>query len=164
MRIGGHEAVRVEVLEDKALAVRAVRAGLRLRLAFGGDLLRCRMYRSFREANAGLAKNLFALFQKRLLPFVFVWSWLLYVAWQPIFVLFLSLAGMLNPELLVPTAWALGSAGLLWAFTIVRFRLPFWLLVGYSAVHLVAFLTAFWHLSGRGTWKGRIIHVKGGLP
>lgn len=168
MRIGGHEAVRAEVLEDMAMAVRAVRARLRLRLAFGGDLLRCRMYRGFREANVGLAKNLFPLFQKRLLPFIFVWSWLLYVAWQPIFVLFFSLAGTVNPELLVPTAWALGSAGLVWAFTVFRFRLPLWLLVAYPAVHLVAFFTAarsaFWHLSGRGMWKGRTIHVKGGFP
>lgn len=165
-RIGGHAAVRAEVLEDQALASRAARAGLRLKLFYAGELAWCRMYRGFWAANAGLAKNLFPLFKKRLLPFAFVWSWLLYVAWQPLSVLSLALAGLLPSALVSPAAWALGGASGLWVFTAVRFRLPAWLGVGYPLVHLVAWFTAarsaFWHLSRRGTWKGRSIHVEGG--
>jgi chlorobactene glucosyltransferase len=167
-KIGGHGALRAEVLEDQALAARAAKARLRLKLFFSGDLARCRMYRSFWEANRGLAKNLFPIFKKRLLPFAFVWTWLLYVAWQPLFVLPLALFGVVPPELVRPAAWALGSAFSLWAFTTLRFRLPLWLPLTFPFVHLVAWFTAarsaFWHLAGRGTWKGRSIHVKGGKP
>lgn len=54
-RMGGHGAVRAEVLEDQALAERAVKSGLRKKLLFAGDLARCRMYRRFGAANRGLA-------------------------------------------------------------------------------------------------------------
>jgi hypothetical protein len=50
---GGHEAVRGEVLEDVALARRA----RRYRLLLGGEALRARMYRSYREAVEGFGKN-----------------------------------------------------------------------------------------------------------
>lgn len=167
-KIGGHGAVRAEVLEDQALASRAAKAGLRLKLFFSGDLARCRMYRGFWEANRGLAKNLFPIFKKKLLPFAFVWTWLFYVAWQPLFVLPLALLGYVSSELIRPAAWALGSAFFLWAFTALRFRLPLWLPLAYPLVHLVAWFTAarsaFWHIAQRGTWKGRSIHVKGGKP
>lgn len=165
-RSGGHAAVRAEVLEDLALASLAARAGLRIRLFFAGDLARCRMYRGFREANAGLAKNLFPLFKRRILPFAFVWTWLLYVAWQPLVVLPLALRGLLSPALALPAAWAVGLAWALWTLAVVRFRLPAWLSLGYPWVHLVAWFTAarslLWHLARRGTWKGRSIHVAGG--
>ena len=165
-RIGGHGAVRGEVLEDQALAARAAKAGLRLKLFFSGSLARCRMYRGFGEANQGLAKNLFPVFKKRLVPFAFVWTWLLYVAWQPLFVLPLALLGFVSSELVRPAVWALGGAFSLWTFTTARFRLPWWIPLIFPLVHLVAWFTAarsaFWHLSGRGTWKGRPIHVKGG--
>ncbi len=165
-KMGGHGAVRAEVLEDQALASRAVHAGLEVRLYDMKWLAQCRMYRDFWSANAGLAKNLFPIFRKRLLPFAFVWTWLLYVAWQPLLGLPLALSGVLPRNLAVPAAWAVGGAFALWAFTVLRFRLPLWLALGYPFVHLVAWITAarsaFWHLSGRGTWKGRSIHVKGG--
>lgn len=166
-RTGGHEAVRAEVLEDQALASLACRAGLHVGLYDLGKLASCRMYQDACSANAGLAKNLFPVFKKRLLPFAFVWTWLLYVAWQPVLVLPLALSGVLPGNLVVPAAWAVGGAFALWAFTILRFGLPRWLALGYPLVHLVGWVTAarsaFWHLSGRGTWKGRSIHVKGGL-
>lgn len=164
--IGGHEAVCTEVLEDQALAARAAAAGLRIKLAFAGNLALCRMYQSFWEANRGLAKNLFPLFKKKLVPFLFVWTWLLYLAWQPLLLLPLIILGRAYPELLQPAVWTVGTTFALWTFTTIRFRLPFWLPFTYPLVHLVAFFTAvrsaFWHLSRRGTWKGRSIHVKGG--
>ncbi|MGQ9699885.1 MAG: glycosyltransferase [Candidatus Bipolaricaulaceae bacterium] len=164
-RMGGHGAVRAEVLEDQALAERAVKAGLRTKLLFAGGLARCRMYRGFWAANRGLAKGLFPLFKRRILPFAFVWTWLLYVAWQPLVMLLLGAFGHVPAALRVPAAWALGGAWALWSLTTVRFRLPPWLPLAYPLVHLVAWFTAIrsalWHLLGRGTWKGRSIYVKG---
>jgi hypothetical protein len=57
-RIGGHAAVRDEVVEDLALAQHVKRAGLRLRVRSAEDDLGTRMYRSLSELVAGWSKNL----------------------------------------------------------------------------------------------------------
>ena len=58
-RIGGHEAVRAEIVEDFAIARVAKNSGCRLLLADGRHLVRTRMYRSAREIWDGLSKNTF---------------------------------------------------------------------------------------------------------
>ncbi|HZS96868.1 MAG TPA: glycosyltransferase [Terriglobales bacterium] len=77
--VGGHAAVAQSLLEDVALA-RAVRdASLRIRFRYGGDAVRTRMYRGFRQMREGWTKNLILLFPNavslallRLLEFLFV--------------------------------------------------------------------------------------------
>jgi chlorobactene glucosyltransferase len=66
---GGHAAVRAQVLEDVALARAVKRAGHRIELADGGDLVRTRMYRGAAEVWAGFSKNFFAFFNYSL-PFL----------------------------------------------------------------------------------------------
>ena len=56
--LGGHAAVAGELNEDIALARRARRAGLRLGLALGGDLVGARMYGGYRESVRGFGKSL----------------------------------------------------------------------------------------------------------
>ena len=60
-RLAGFSSVRSEIVEDVALARRARRAGLRLGLALGGELVRTRMYTSYRQAVSGLGKGLLAV-------------------------------------------------------------------------------------------------------
>ena len=60
--VGGHAAVAQTLLEDLALALAFKRAGYRLRFRFGGDAVRTRMYRSFRQMYEGWTKNLALLF------------------------------------------------------------------------------------------------------
>ena len=77
--VGGHAAVAHSLLEDVALA-RAVRdASLRIRFRYGGEAVRTRMYRGFRQMREGWTKNLILLFPNavplallRLLEFLFV--------------------------------------------------------------------------------------------
>jgi hypothetical protein len=59
--IGGHAAVRGEVLEDVALAKRAKSAGVGLYFAPGAEIARVRMYSSFGAMWEGWTKNLFPL-------------------------------------------------------------------------------------------------------
>lgn len=59
-RVGGHEAVKGTVLEDVKMARLAKSKGLRLRMAQGNKLLRCRMYHNWDEVRDGFAKNLLA--------------------------------------------------------------------------------------------------------
>jgi chlorobactene glucosyltransferase len=70
--LGGHEAVRAEVVEDIALAQRVQTSGQRLVVALAARTLEVRMYRNFREVWEGFGKNLFILTGGRLwsAPFV----------------------------------------------------------------------------------------------
>jgi glycosyltransferase involved in cell wall biosynthesis len=56
--LGGHAAVAGDINEDLALARRTRRAGLRLGLALGGDLVSARMYAGYRECVPGFGKSL----------------------------------------------------------------------------------------------------------
>ena len=60
--IGGHAAVATSLLEDVALAQRIKAAGYRISFRYGGDAVRARMYRSFRQLREGWTKNLALLF------------------------------------------------------------------------------------------------------
>jgi glycosyltransferase involved in cell wall biosynthesis len=56
--LGGHAAVAGDLNEDLALARRTRRAGRRLGLALGGDLISARMYSGYRESVRGFGKSL----------------------------------------------------------------------------------------------------------
>ena len=63
--VGGHAAVRGEILEDVALARAVKDAGYRLHFASGRGLVRTRMYRNARSLWEGWTKNLYPLFGRR---------------------------------------------------------------------------------------------------
>jgi len=58
-RLGGHEAVRREFLEDMALGRKAKASGARVCVASGGDLVAVRMYRGFRALWHGWSRIFF---------------------------------------------------------------------------------------------------------
>jgi glycosyltransferase involved in cell wall biosynthesis len=60
-KIGGHAAVREEVLEDVALARLAKASGFRLHFGPGDQICRVRMYSSFKAMWEGWSKNLLPL-------------------------------------------------------------------------------------------------------
>jgi len=76
--IGGHAAVRAEILEDVELSKRVKTAGGRLLFLPGADWVRTRMYRSFGEMWQGWTKNLYLLYGRKLWPmlktFAEVWT------------------------------------------------------------------------------------------
>jgi glycosyltransferase involved in cell wall biosynthesis len=63
-RLGGHAAIRNEMLEDVALAQRAKRYGFRIWFGPGDGIVRTRMYRTFGAMWEGWTKNLFLLFRR----------------------------------------------------------------------------------------------------
>lgn len=64
--VGGHEAVRDQIAEDKALAVIVKGAGYRLIVGDGRELARTRMYTSLPEIWEGWVKNIYLGMQDRL--------------------------------------------------------------------------------------------------
>jgi len=65
-RVGGHAAVRNQVLEDVELAKRVKAAGGKVLFLPGAEWVRTRMYRTFREMWRGWTKNLFLLYGQSL--------------------------------------------------------------------------------------------------
>lgn len=61
-RIGGHEAIRGETIDDMALAQNAKQSGARLVLRSGADAIHLRMYSSFSDIFRGFQKNMYAAF------------------------------------------------------------------------------------------------------
>ncbi len=57
-KIGGHAAVRANIVEDMGFAYAIKRAGMRLRMADGNGLITTRMYRNWPETRDGFAKNI----------------------------------------------------------------------------------------------------------
>jgi chlorobactene glucosyltransferase len=64
--VGGHQAVRCEIAEDKALAALVKGAGFHLVLGDGRELARTRMYTSLPEIWEGWVKNIYLGMQDRL--------------------------------------------------------------------------------------------------
>lgn len=58
--IGGHEAIKESIVDDLSLARRVREKRLRLAVADGSSIVRCRMYRSLGEVITGFSKNLYA--------------------------------------------------------------------------------------------------------
>ncbi len=85
--IGGHAAVKNEIVEDIRLAQHIKRSGLKLRMADGNNLITCRMYTGWNEVRNGYAKNIIAGYGDSVigllvgwafhwLVFLFPWVWL----------------------------------------------------------------------------------------
>jgi cellulose synthase/poly-beta-1,6-N-acetylglucosamine synthase-like glycosyltransferase len=65
--VGGHEAMRMEVVEDQCLAQRIVAMGRRIVITHADDLMETRMYRSLAGIIEGWSKNL-AIGSRRAAP------------------------------------------------------------------------------------------------
>jgi cellulose synthase/poly-beta-1,6-N-acetylglucosamine synthase-like glycosyltransferase len=87
-RVGGHEAVRAEILEDVALARRVKAAGGRLLFLPGAPWVHTRMYRTFSEMWEGWTKNLYLLYGGNVKLILGAIATTLLVDWMPIVFLF----------------------------------------------------------------------------
>lgn len=164
-RLGGHQRIKSEIVDDLALARLAKKERIRMGFFLAGELVRCRMYAGLREALRGLSKNLYPVFGKRPLAFLFIWLWLWYVTWQPFLVLALTARGLLPWEFFLPGILAILAQAANWGLVAFRSKLPKILLIIFPAIVFLSAHTALrsflWHNFGRGEWKGRTIHLGG---
>jgi chlorobactene glucosyltransferase len=156
-RIGGHAAVRNHAADDVALARRLAAHGGRWRLVDAGEVVSCRMYRSFRQAFMGFSKSLFAAFGYNPVVFTAIWVWLGLVFLLPPVLVGLASGGLAFPLRLPLVATALAAG--LWALAIGRLRLPPALLAFYPLSVALTLAVAAHSLvttaTGRAAWKGR---------
>lgn len=166
--IGGHCAVRDDVLEDVQLAQTLRRAGFRIGAAEGRQYLRLRMYTNGREVLEGLSKNAAAGYRSGGPRSFWAGVRQIALAFGPVDllvwgILLVALYGdMLAWVVLVHGAFAILMAVSFWSwFLRLHYALPWgyallWPLgvLGYSFIAL----RGMWRVrSGRGvTWKGRV--------
>jgi len=159
--VGGHAAVKGEVLEDVALACRVKQDGWGLWFGPGAGFVSIRMYRSFRQMWGGWRKNLYQLMGGAPRP---VWDECESAfPWMTFLILVLGVK--------FPLATFLGVVLLLfrqigYGLELVRNQFPFKFIIYYLPAIFLYFgvLLASWrsYLRGRVAWKGREYPV--GLP
>ena len=159
-QIGGFEAIRKNAADDLSLVRRVKAQGLRWKVIDGGMDIRCRMYTNFEQAREGISKNLFAVFDYRILPFIFVWLWLGLVFIGPLVVLAAgALSGLVSQISLLLAGIAVLEAFLLWLIVVRRFRFPIRVAMFYPFNILTAIVLALraviLNIQGKATWKGR---------
>ena len=175
-RVGGHEAVRAEILEDVALARRVKAAGGRLLFLPGDPWVQTRMYRTFAEMWEGWTKNLYPLCGGNVKLILGTIATTLLVDWMPIVFLFAPVP--LRREFTLPSA-----VYLVWLYYFVlisifvlQYRLYrrrllaldfdpalanyYWLGSALFGALLLNSLRAH-RWSGRVHWKGRAYSIKG---
>lgn len=166
--IGGHAAVRDQVLDDVMLARRAKAAGGRADLLDGGDAVQCRMYTSFGAIWRGFSKNQFD-FYGRSIGFTMLAVLLqlaLFVAPLPIDLImlaqrqpWLAIAPWLAAYLLAVAMRLLIAARVGGPGTDLRSPgaiLAAWLAPLAAALQVAITLNSLrWGLTGKLSWKGR---------
>jgi len=159
LAIGGHESVSTSMVDDMSLARRIKSARLRWRVAHIADLVSCKMYSSGIEAINGFTKNLFAVFDFRLLPFLLAFIWLLVMFWEPLVVLILVISGQTSHAQPAALAACLALSVILWLIHNINMGIPFGLAFIYPFTILanlgVAFRSCVHSLGGQLEWKGR---------
>ena len=156
--LGGHKAVAGELLEDVALAARVKKAGGKIHFRYGGEQVRTRMYRSWRQLAEGWTKNLVLLF-----PDARVLAWRRLSEFTVILLgLLVALTAFTGGQIVVALAAALVSIALLISF---GFRLrrshsgvinEALALFGLPAYAWLLLRSASAHERGEVAWKGRV--------
>lgn len=171
--IGGHFALRDNVLEDVGFARRAKAKGFRLRMADGAGLIHCRMYPDWPSVRDGFAKNILAGYGGSVIFLilatffhwlVFLGPWLLLIInnqWSIInsqrFLFIDHWQLTVNYWLFVLIALGIGMRMLTAAATRQRPGDALLLPLSVLLMTRIAAQALWWHWHGGPRWKGRIV-------
>jgi len=109
----------------------------------------------------GLTKNLFAAFDYRLSPFLFISIWLMVLFWDSSFLLVVMVFGLVTQAQPAAFFACLALFILLWLFLYGKMRILFFLAFLYPSTILknagIDFRSFVYNLGGRLKWRCRII-------
>jgi chlorobactene glucosyltransferase len=155
-KIGGHAAVKNNIVEDMGFAYAIKRAGLRLRMADGNGLIQTRMYHNWSEVRNGFAKNILAGHGNNILLLLLSTLFHLLIFFLPPALL---PPAFLFPYFFLPLSLLTFNSILIRALTaaVTRQRVLDAILmpVSVALMTLIAFRALQWHYSGGPQWKGR---------
>lgn len=156
-RVGGHEAVRAEIVEDIALGKRMKESGGRLDVHLAPTLAWTHMYGTFRDLWVGLRKNAFAGMEYQLRKYLTGAIGGQIMAWTPLVAIAMAL---------YYRDWPLGLAGLCGVLAQAASVAPlipylrvsplfvFSIPLGSAAYTAIATASVWNHYRGRIIWKG----------
>lgn len=171
--IGGHAALRDNILEDVNFARRIKASGLCLRMADGAGLVNCRMYPDWPSVRDGFAKNILAGYGGSViflvLAAIFHWlvflgPWLLLIVNNQFSILNRQSFFFINNLPLTVNSWllvliVLGLGIRMLTAAAARQRLGDALLMPLSVLLMtrIAAQAVWWHWHGGPRWKGRVV-------
>lgn len=170
-KLGGHRAVKSQVVEDVELARRTKAAGLRLSYLLGGEFVSVRMYRSFSALWEGWTKNLYMGAERNIKPMfdlaaamliIYPLPWLCLMA-----VAYKSWLGVGNWLDLIAAGLAIVAISFhyylrLLSSQVSQLSLDYWWLgsVGGTIIAAMALVSVFKTETGWGwTWRGRALKL-----
>ncbi len=163
--LGGHTALRAEIVEDVEFAKRLKADGrFRLIIAGGDRIASVRMYHSFAEIWAGFTKNVFIGAQGNLVVLAAGFAFMSFVSFVPPVLGLRSLARgrrALALEALASSATVIATMS--WGMRRVAFpkRLAFLQPLGTALFAGIIANSTLLVLSGRGVaWRGRVYHAR----
>jgi len=163
--IGTHEAVRMEVAEDLALAQQTWKSGRKIHFAFAEDYMETRMYTGLRDLIEGWSKNIYLggrrsfpdePVRRALVPLALATAELFWLV--PPLALLLAALGAGDGRLLDPARIATAASLGFWSLISIGMRIPVWYALGYPVgvmVTLYIILRSTLRGRGRVEWKGR---------
>ncbi len=160
-QIGGHEAVKSNIVEDVWLVRATKRAGGKVMVMNGIDAVRCRMYHNLQEAFRGFSKNLFAGLGYNAVAMLAVCVVMFLCFVLPFYFVLMSLfEGAFSLETFWLPLMQIGFAVLMRFLIALKFRLnPLYApLHGLSMVMFIAIAlnSMRWiYFGGGAEWKGR---------
>jgi glycosyltransferase involved in cell wall biosynthesis len=151
-QIGGFESVRMEIVEDLTIGRRIKRAGFRQRVATAPNLLRVHWASGLVGILNGMTKNLFAVFQFRVVLLLIASVWITVFCISPAILVFI-------PQTRMPAALTLASVAFLHFLSSRQSKVSPWFapLFPVSAVLIVysLFRSLVITINNRGvTWRG----------
>lgn len=151
-QIGGFESLRMEIVEDLRIGRRIKRLGFHQRVATGPDLIRVHWASGLVGIVNGMTKNLFAIFQFRVLLLLLAGIWITVFCIVPTILVFI-------PQTLKPAALTLASVAFLYFLSSRQSKVSPWfaLLFPVSAAFMVYSLlrSMVTTIHNRGvTWRG----------
>jgi len=163
-KIGGHAAVRDNVLEDVTMGRMVKAMGMRLRMADGNRLIGCRMYENWRAVRDGYAKNILAGYGGWVATLLLatVFHWLIFL-FPLVWLLFGRDWSALSGWPAVPLSFVVmgfSVRALSALFTHQRVWDTIALPISVIFMTRIALQAIYWHYRGGTQWKGRTITSK----
>lgn len=157
-RVGGHQAVANQIVEDVELSRLAKKRGIKILTSAGTRGVSCRMYHSFSEVWNGFSKNLFGLVGYKTIPFfILVFGLFTICVFPYIAVWFAPLRELASGAIVVNIV--------IRTVLVLKYRHPFFTSIilhpfGVLLTLLIGINSFYQVRSGRLQWKGRQIDLK----
>ncbi len=158
--VGGHGAVKGEIIDDVGMAAKVTASGGRYHLVFGPRLFSCRMYSSFDEIWNGWTKNIFEGMGASWAAVSFLVLFVCIGVLAPYGVAISNIFLADTLQLIASLAAVLGMISTRWQLD-RRFGQNPWrawsLPIGWAVLALMAVRSGFRYQSGQTVWKGRVV-------